>query len=137
MNTPVNFEIAKLLKEKGFNLKVRYSYGHSINPHIAYPNEDFAISCDFNSPNMGRNWKHLYSAPTIAEVIMWLYEKHGIWIEIGVGNLFHKDKFYVIIKQHNVDRWDLTPLNNEKHSPYDTPTEAYEAAIEYALKELI
>ena len=127
MNTPVSFEIAKLLKEKGFD-----------NESAHYYNEKGEMLFDAYYPSIQPTKPYVYyDNPTIAEVVMWLYEKHGIWIQIGVGNLFHKDKFYIIIKQHNVDRWDVTPLNNEKHSPYNTPTEAYEAAIEYALKELI
>ena len=51
MNKEVNFEIAKLLKEKGFRLLP-----------------------DFKS-----------SYPTIAEVVMWLYEKHGVWISVQKG----------------------------------------------------
>ena len=131
MNTPVNFEIAKLLKEKGFNLKVRYSYGHSINPHIAYPNEDFAISCDFNSPNMGRNWKHLYSAPTIAEVVMWLYKKHGIWVIVSheISDLHQTEWFWIGVKNGEETA--------SQYFGFNTPTEAYEAAIEYTLKNLI
>ena len=136
MNTPVNFEIAKLLKEKEFDLKVRSMYCEK----KLY--EDTNSKGNYNDVIWVRTWRkspydNTVSAPTIAEVIMWLYEKHGIWIQIGVGDLFHKDKFYIILKQHNVDRWDLTPLNNEKHSPYNTPTEAYEAAIEYTLNNLI
>ncbi len=81
-DTLVGFEVAKLAKEKGFNWKVRYSFGHEINPHIAYPNEDYSIPSDFNSPNMGRNWKNLYSAPTQSLLQRWLREKHGLIISI-------------------------------------------------------
>ena len=128
MNTPVSFEIAKLLKEKGFDEECRLCVEDGDERPLP-----------FNCGNtLHKNSLHpYYSAPTIGKVVMWLYEKHGIWIQIGVGNLFHKDKFYIILKQHNVDRWDVTPLNNEKHSPYNTPTEAYEAAIEYTLNNLI
>lgn len=127
MTTTVKFELAQILKEKGYDVPTLSFY--------------FKIGAKGNggTPFNWNIYKHKdsdFSAPTIAEVCMWLYEKHGIWIEVGSGNLFHKDKFYILIKIHNVDRWDLTSLDNKIHSPYNTPTEAYEAAIEYVLKNL-
>jgi hypothetical protein len=74
-----------------------------------------------------------YSAPEQGVVVEWLRVNHGIWVSVGVGSLFHGDKFYILIKKYNIDRWELTPLDNESHSPYDTPQEAYSAAFDYIL----
>ena len=63
----------------------------------------------------------LCSAPTIAEVVMWLYEKHGDWISVVKFEKYSSCTF-----RHNC-------LFKE----YNSPTEAYEAAIEYTLKNLI
>lgn len=115
MITPITFEIEQLLKEKDFIFKQNEVYYNLVNGFTKYE--------EIN--------------PTIAEVVYWIYEKHKIWIEIGVGNLFHKDKFYILIKTYNLDRWDLTSLDNEIHSPYDSPTEAYLSAIEHTLKNII
>ncbi len=86
-------------------------------------------------------------SPTISDVVMWLYEKHGIWIEVskldGYQNLF----FYTITGSNGfnyghkitVIEWDddkcdeMGYTNKYKNSP----TEAYEAAIEYTLNNLI
>ena len=84
---------------------------------------------------------------TVAEVVMWLYEKHGIWIEVskldGYQNLFfytitgsngfnHGAKITVI--EWDDDKCDEMGYNNKyKHSP----TEAYEAAITYCLNNLL
>ena len=63
---------------------------------------------------------------------MWLYEKHGIWISIscdcGNDNLFYSKIFSTEI---GIERciWTIRGKNS--------PTEAYEAAIEYTLKNLI
>ena len=110
MNTPINFETAKLLKEKGFR-----------------------ILSDFES-----------SYPTIAEVVMWLYEKHGVWIstkgddnktfkyELHVWNWYEPEKTF---RQGHVSFgngvWDTDS------EPFNSPTETYEAAIEYTLNNLI
>ncbi len=69
MNTPVSFELAKLLKEKGFDLNHEYMV-FTFSETEKYPEGE------------------LFLKPTIAEVVMWLYEKHEIWIGVicDVGN---------------------------------------------------
>lgn len=95
MNKEVNFEIAKLLKEKGF---------------ILLP--------DFKS-----------SYPTIAEVVMWFYEKHGIWI--SVQKYWDKGEFL---------GWEaLIYFSDGIHitKTVNSPTEAYEVAIKHTLENKI
>ena len=106
MNTHVNFETAKLLKEKGFDITTKESY-------IERLEYSFLVR----------------SAPTIAEVVMWLYETHKLWIEVNLGDY----GFY----------WTITSkeINIVAESKYkiriNSPTEAYEAAIKHTLKHLI
>lgn len=117
MNTPVSFEIAKLLKEKGFDEECRLCVEDGDERPLP-----------FNCGNtIHRNSLHsYYSAPTIAEVVMWLYEKHGIWISVDPEN--DTDTWFFTISYNNSE----TIFGN-----YSTPTEAYEAAIEYTLNNLI
>lgn len=61
--------------------------------------------------------------PTITEVVMWLYEKHGIWISVEQNSFIGGGKSSFI--------------SNVKRAEYNSPTEAYEAAIEYCLTKLI
>lgn len=69
------------------------------------------------------------SYPTITEVVMWLYEKHGIWIGVQPNEPYVDDDWcFTIFK-------DLK--NNNSLEGYNSPTEAYEVAIEYTLKNLI
>ena len=70
-------------------------------------------------------------SPTIAEVVMWLYEKHGIWVAVSyeINDLDQTEWF-----------WSTVKNGEEIASQYlgfNTPTEAYEAAITYTLKNLI
>lgn len=120
MNTPVSFEIAKLLKEKGFNLKVInfYDYERLSTPFDKQRQVDGLIN--YNPINWNSVKNHYTSAPTIAEVVMWLYEKHGIWI-----SLTH---------QHNQFFWSFGSYQTQD---FNSPIEAYEAAIEYTLNNLI
>jgi hypothetical protein len=61
----------------------------------------------------------LCSAPTIAETCMWLYEKHGIWISVDS------------IDDSTIFRHCFSNID------FNSPTEAYEDAIEYTLNNLI
>lgn len=129
MNNFVSFEVAKLLKEKGFDSVMKYHY-----PDLNKNQEKYCLPTNWNKfVDMDGN-SNYYSAPTIAEVLMWMYEKHGIWINIK--HLPFNQKFGISITGKYQDgengilyRYDF------KH--YNSPTEAYEAAIEYCLKNLI
>lgn len=67
----------------------------------------------------------------IMQVIMWLYEKHGIWVQVFILNKTFAWKFIEIEKQVS---WCLF---SQQDKGYNSPTEAYEAAIEYVLTKLI
>lgn len=114
MNTTVNFKLAELLKEKGFDVTVKQAY--LFNSEVAnIPNGEFS--------NKGVKY---ISAPTIAEVVMWLYQKHGIWI--WVEKYENDAKFNPQIPKANLSR---------VLGFYNSPTEAYESAIIYTLNNLI
>ena len=117
MNTPVNFELAKLLKEKEFDepTKVWHQRGNGIVGCVEGQRDFFNRKGDVYT-----------SAPTISEVVMWLYEEHGIWI---YALRIDQKEFYWSI---DTDKKEFTSGENFK-----TPTEAYEAAIEYTLKNLL
>ena len=102
MNTPVKFEIAKLLEEQG------------------YPFEFITV---------GELKEVPLNIPTIAEVVMWLYEKHEIWISVDPEN--DKDTWFHTISYNKSE----TIFGN--YNTYNSPTEAYEAAIEYTLNNLL
>ena len=97
MNTPVNVELNKLLKE----IKFEETTG-----------------------------RYFYPAPNIGDVVMWLYEKHGIWIVILPELLNGTEiRYYPSVFEQGI--------GEDVESYFNSPTEAYEAAIEYTLKELI
>ena len=122
MNTPVNFETAKLLKEKGFDLPCRLLYKSEKELE-----EGIGVDYDWNRFNS-------YSAPTIAEVVMWVYEKHGVWIKSDVISINKVIKFYC--SYYKIVN-GFTAIPSQLDGNFNTPTEAYEAAISYTLKNLI
>lgn len=120
MNTPVSSKIKQLLYDKGF----RYEVGRD------------EITCSRVKQSLAeQRWNEgdlSYVDITTAEVVMWLYEKHGIWIGVicDVGNdLLFTFKIY------------STKIGEERcivnGNMYESPTEAHEAAIEYTLKNLL
>lgn len=80
--------------------------------------------------SMDKNNQHLHSE--IMQVIMWLYEKHGIWIvvQLDLVGRWYYDTYTIK---------DGLPNHNtyKKVERFTSPTEAYEAAIKYCLTNLI
>ena len=120
MNTPIKFELAKLLKEKGFDelTKIWMQHGDGIRGVVEGKRDYYNRKGDVYT-----------SLPTIAEVVMWLYDKHGIWIGVRPRNEY-KWKFDVYTKS-------ITTVQNIQLAESNNPTEAYESAIEYTLNNLI
>lgn len=145
MNTPISFELAKLLKEKYFNEPCRLVYDNW--GHI----EDWYDMDREYHRNSEKNTSVYYSAPTIAEVVMWLHEKHGVWISslpvvLGTDEWGYEYKIlYLPNEFKNAKRRSihLERINSFKEgfSSYSgawySPTKAYEAAIKYTLQNII
>lgn len=142
MKTPVSFELAKLLKEKGFdeNCSDYYTSTGRLNSDgwgdVIYEQGFGSGEPDrmlrFNYSDFNKSQKETcFLCPIIAEVVMWLYEKHGIWTVVNVN----------IMGSWYFEHFDLKEKRNAQFKPtdthYDSPTEAYEAAIEHTLKKLI
>lgn len=117
MNTVVSLDLAKVLKEKGFDEYCKLCVEDGDETPLP-----------FNCGNtMHKNSLHpYYSAPTIAEVVMWLYKKRGIWISVYEYKDYAADA--------NDD--DVFRTSHTKLKEFNCPIQAYEAAIEYTLKEL-
>lgn len=119
----VSFDVAKKLKEKGFN---EPCYGYY---HRGGGDDSFEVcgdgDCDFlNSKN-----KHRIAAPTISQVLKWLREEKKIHIQI-LFTCPPNEWEYITVKM----------INNELRGMYATFTSYEEAAlagIEYVLDNLI
>jgi len=150
MNTPVSFELAKLLKEKGFGLNDDdyVQLPRFYEEDSSYIEHDVQVSRKYNPKRghlgadtiedfkahltmMDNSLEGIYLAPTIAEVVMWLYKKHDIWITVCVVNGFEFGYWI----HRNSDRKRLNPNDQGKLSL--NPTEAYEAAIKHTLNNLV
>lgn len=131
MNKEVSYKLAVLLKEKGYTTPCFYYYENEklVEPFLengSSTDTEFRVWLSdlqeyFNEPS-----KRI-SAPTIAEVVMWLYEKYGIWITV-IPELFNgvEIKYYSSIYEQGI--------GEDIEEYYNSLTEAYEAGIEYILK---
>ena len=123
MTTPVRPQLARLLKEKGCEIATTDLY---IDNQLIYANGRI---CNWNLEPEYEELENPISAPTIAQVVMWFYKKHKLFITLYPYDEFREDLFsFLIIKRSG---------NYRDKFPYNTPTQAYEAAIEYCLTKLI
>lgn len=121
----VDFEVAKILKEKGFDECCRA---------FITPNVDFALESD------GRVFNHIlldngYAAPTLQIVVKWFRETHHIDICVcreldecgkcfdGYIAVIYKDSCYKVTTRETTEDLKFEEASNK--------------AIEYCLKHLI
>lgn len=129
----VSFEVAKLLKEKGFHKKVNHVY-HYYNTAPFYHRH----IRDFN----GEDYKNLrhehYSAPTLQTAMKWLREVHNIMVSPYALSLGY---YFEIFDLTDRDITGCKPLHKlglpSKEDVLSTYEEAVEAAIKYCLENLI
>ena len=127
----VSFEIAKLLKEKGFDELCAWQY-------YTYW-EDYKLK-NYEHPILNENMlsnsqvidKDNVTAPTQQMAMKWLREEHNIAINIGWGEIF-EDKFqwWCIILNYK----DGSILRESEY--YAMYEEACEETVKYCLKHLI
>ena len=169
MDTPVSFEIAKLIKEKGwlmptlhfffedgelrencFNDTVGSNYGDEFSVEFCELtenwNDGFLTKKDGHrcfGCSKSRGYLETFSAPTIAEVVMWLYEKHRIWTEVYPRefkelNLMWSYTLTKIESTYTINGIEFPNIEKPDDIPtWKSLTEAYEAAINYILNNLI
>jgi len=123
----VNFEVAKLLKEKGFDEECNNCYNlhgcEFINGWCEY-----ILDVPFTNKDI-KNTDFL--APEISLVVKWLYLKHNIWISVYNEQLFFG--YDVVNSKKKTSYGNLLYRNY----PFDTPEQAYLEAIKYTLTKLI
>ena len=124
-----SFEVAKLLKEKGFDTPVNYEYHYILKvPNFHRKKHNFN---GIEYSNCSSEW---YSAPTHQMAMKWLREVYGLSVEIfsikGTSNVcpvFWKGNVVKLLTQDRV-------FSGELVGSYE---ESVEAALKYCLKNLI
>ncbi len=121
----VSFEVAKLLKEKGFEgdcFKFYTPHNKLLWSYLHY--HDFDI-------------KDKIDVPTHQMAMAWLRTKHGLHITIIFSKFLYGDyPFYWSIDRMIDDKREKTSTASRDYT-YKSPEEAVEAALKYALENLV
>ena len=119
----VSFEIAKLLKERGFNEPIWTRYEDD-NEVI------FGDKYNWNNSPMGHT-----SAPTLQMAMKWLRKEHNILLfplpAQENGKLVYLVEVWTWNEEEGIYESTYAPM------PRKEPEQAVEAALEYSLKNLI
>lgn len=121
-----SYEVAKLLKEKGFNEPIRCWYDSAKDFH---ERGGEMRNSDCISPTI--------MCPTHQMAMKWLREAHGIFILIKPYDSYYDDKYeFSIYKKQNtvIFEWELLEIENSLYEGYE---ETVEAALKYSLENLI
>lgn len=126
----VKYEIAKLLKEKGFDLPTKGFYYSE-----EFKTEDIRITDSMNH----NSHVSKFSAPTIAQVIMWLCEKQiDLCHIVNYKNNVRKYRMGIVyIKNNVIESTFIKDENTLDFLEFDSLTEAYSSAITHVLTNLI
>jgi hypothetical protein len=119
-STHATFEQAKLLKEKGFNISCKEGwYVAQLDPYKGqlFPDDT--------------GGKHEIEKPEQWQIVEWLRVNHGIWVDVTWGTYNNKNVWYYGISKIGIK----SPYITKPY--YDSPQEAYSAAFDYILNNLI
>lgn len=124
----VSFEIAKLLKEKGFEQNTNLLPYYTDNGNL--------FTGDINTPHI--RYYNAASAPTLQMAMKWFREKHCIFIATEFG-WFHGDYEYQasVVKMNPTMPPTLDSIDHIKGFRNKSYEIACEAAIKYCLDNII
>jgi len=134
----VSFEIAKLLKEKGFDEKCQCSYRKKLVNNKIVDEEELFISANLmltNSELENKPYKHIVycSTPTLQMAMKWLRKVHRLEIYPFHDMLQGSAWWYRIERNTGLS----LIVEKEEDAIYETYEEACESAIKYCLENLI
>lgn len=120
----VSFEVAKLLKEKGFDEPVNCFY---------------FIDGTFtgNTVTTTNSYTRHYAVPTHQRTLKWLREVHNICIVIQPYDSYYKERYEFEINKKNNNDFTWEWISDIENTIFDTYEEAVEAAIKHCLTNLI
>jgi hypothetical protein len=124
----VSYEVAKLLKEKGFDWRVFNFYDEHgrFSEHIG----SVYTLYNWNYPAEDGHFSQHCSAPTQQMACRWLRKEKVIHILPEISEVKENPKYYCMI-------WKTSTLESFIIELFDSYEDAIEAALEYVLTNLI
>ena len=134
LSAPVSFKLAKLLKRKKYKNTTPNKLRRNYYNYLGILNGDMT---EYITAYIAKNKKDIrrfttIDAPTIGEVVDWLFEEHLLWISVDY-NPENGQYFYCIRRK----LYRLKLNNKTIYYNHDSLIELYEAAITYCLNKLI
>lgn len=140
----VSFENAKLLESVSFDNPCRSYYSLSLTSQkhevdgysgsFGWESGELSVTPDYNTNTILKkyhdfeNWA-AYSRPTIYLTINWIFKNYKIWIDVR-----HRVKNGLTCFNPYINN---DSIQESFFNDYDSPQEAYQAAIKYVLEELV
>ena len=126
MITPVSFELSKLLKEKGFESKSHIAEYWNVEGEqlLVETWEDEYDS--FHHEDCPDDITFVCLAPTISEVVCWIYSKYQIWVQVSI---LKDDEWHYSIRRKD-NNWNIEFPTKEKYTSMEN---AYEKGINVVL----
>jgi hypothetical protein len=123
------FEQGKLLKKKGFNIPCRTGWV-----------KHFISGDNYVIDDLGN--KHLIERPEQWQIVEWLRINHGIHVEVSCdvyGELWYANLFVCSkeVWEDEDKRHNILTANRKFINEHKSKQEAYSAAFDYILNELI
>lgn len=147
-NQYVSLEVARLLKEKGYNEWCRSYWGGFTDKPLYMCEANRGKAFDYcNNSMLTRHYndydQEYIAAPTLQEAMKWLRDNYKLHIEVGVLKKYPLEKYptevtYSYNIQH-IDKWDSTleEFKRDGNFGYETPEEAADKAILFCLKFIL
>jgi len=135
----VSFEVAKLLKEKGFDEKCQCSYRKKLVNNKIVDEEELFISANLmltNSELENKPYGHIVycSTPTLQMAMKWLRNTFYLEIYPFHDAIQESNDWWYRIEYHSKG---CSLIKDESDAIYKTYEQACEAAIKYCLENLI
>ena len=128
----VEFETAKLLKEKGFNEDCMF---------VVNLDSNGILPCSFGTKNSEIDNKNIVTIPSQSLVMRWLREEKHFYIQIMLDSwaLGGHSGYYIVIQDINSEFKEISPIidDNPDLVFFETYEQAAESAIKYCLENLI
>ena len=127
MTQRVNFKIAKLLKEKGYNVMPFYIECKTDYIKGYYCEEDSEDYKETTFQFEDYECSHYYLAPTIGEVVDWIFKTYNVWISLTYCD------FVIVIQINDISNNKCLEYKDYPCN-FKTSEDAYFVAFEQYLK---
>jgi hypothetical protein len=120
------FDQSKKLKEKEFNQRTKMVWLDALGQHL----REVHLSLELNYKE--------YNAPEQWQIVEWLRINHGIWVYVNLEGRLDSYSYFIKGKDRDFPMNKIIKHGYPKFNEwYISPQEAYSAAFDYILKELI